>query len=90
MSKRPLRLTLKQKNIMGLILKKAGEGEFLNVKQVHEQVEHGDTCTYGAIRKSLDALEAAGMIVREYIPGTTSKHVKPTQKGFDWFRPIRN
>ena len=87
---RPVRLTDKQKAIMGLILKRAGEGVFLSLKELHEQVEHGDECSYGAIRKSLDVLERAGMIVRDPVPGSTMKHVKPTQKGYDWFRPLRD
>ncbi|MDE4297098.1 hypothetical protein PXK56_18075 [Phaeobacter gallaeciensis] len=87
---RPVRLTQKQKNIMGLILKRAGEGTFLSVTALHAEVSHGDGCSYGAIRKSLDVLENAGMIVRLRRPGENSKEVKPTQKGYDWFRPLRD
>lgn len=87
---RPVRLTQKQKNIMGLILKSVGNGKHLTVSELHQQVSHGDECSYGAIRKSLDILEDAGMIIRERRPGENSKEVKPTQKGFDWFRPLRD
>lgn len=87
---RPVRLTQKQKNIMGLILRRAGEGVFLTVREVHEGAAHGSECSYGAVRKSLEILEKAGMIVREYRAGTTLKDVKPTNKGYDWFRPLRD
>lgn len=87
---RPVRLTQKQKNIMGLVLKLAGEGRFLNVGDLHKEVAHSAECTYGAFRKSLDVLERAGMIVRERIPGMIAKEVKPTLKGYDWFRPLRD
>lgn len=87
---RPVRLTKKQKNIMGLVLKKAGEGVFLTVSELHKEVSHGETCTYGAIRKSLDVLEDAKMIKRERRTGTNSKEVKPTNLGYDWFRPLRD
>jgi Fe2+ or Zn2+ uptake regulation protein len=87
---RPVRLTQKQKNIMGLILQKAGQGTFLTVKELHEAVSHGDGCSYGAIRKSLDVLENASMIVRERRSGENTKEVKPTQQGYDWFRPLRD
>lgn len=86
---RPVRLTKKQKNIMGLILAKAADLKFLTVKELHKEVSHGDQCSYGAIRKSLDVLEEAGMIVRERRSGENSKQVKPTHKGYDWFRPLR-
>ncbi len=87
---RPVRLTQKQKNIMGLVLKRAGEGSFMTVSELHTEVSHGDACSYGAIRKSLDVLEKAGMIVRDRRPGENTKEVKPTQKGYDWFRPLRD
>jgi DNA-binding PadR family transcriptional regulator len=74
---------------MGTILREAGEGRFLSLKELHEAIPHGDKCSYGAMRLSLDRLEEAGLIVRERVTGTTKKAVTPTDLGFKWFRPLR-
>lgn len=76
---------------MGLILKVIKEEErFLTMQEVYAGVKHKDDCTYGAIRKSLEVLDKAGMVTREPVPGTNLKEVRPTQKGYDWFRPLRD
>lgn len=84
---RPVRLTKKQKEIMGVVLRRAGEGIFLSIKEVHQEVSHGSECSYGAVRCSINVLRNANMIVCEAVPGSHSKKVKPTQLGYDWFRP---
>lgn len=76
------RRTEKQKEIMGLILRAAGEGRFLTPTQIHEQVSY--TCTYGAIRVSLDFLQELGMIEKRRAGRSVEIH--PTERGYDWFR----
>jgi Fe2+ or Zn2+ uptake regulation protein len=85
---RPARLTKRQKKIMGVILKAAGEGRLMTIKEIHkEAAEPG--LTYGATRKSISILEEAQMIIRESIAKSHFKNVRPTTLGFDWFRPAR-
>lgn len=83
---RPTRLTKKQKAVMGLILKKASEGEFLNLKQLHTEIQPHYETSYGGLRKCLDVLERSGMVTRTRV--SLHKEVKPTELGYDWFRPL--
>lgn len=76
------RRTEKQKEIMGLILRAAGEGTFLTPKTLHEAVSYD--CTYGAIRVSLSFLEDLGMIEKRRAGRIVE--LVPTQRGYDWFR----
>ncbi len=77
------RRTEKQKEIMGLILKAAGEGKFLTTTDIHEQVSY--TASYGAIRISIRFLVGQGMLERR--PDGQFTYLVPTLKGYDWFRP---
>jgi hypothetical protein len=77
------RRTDKQKEIMGLILRAAGEGRFMTVTEIHEAITYD--CTYGAIRVSLRFLEGQDMIAKQR-DGRVCRIV-PTQRGYDWFRP---
>lgn len=83
---RPVRLTKKQKNVMGFILREAGEGRFLSLKQLHSEIQSVYETSYGSLRKSLDILEEAEMIARVRV--SLHKEVRPTEKGYDWFRPL--
>lgn len=77
------RRTEKQREIMGLILKAAGEGRFLTTTDIHEQVSY--TASYGAIRISIRFLVEQGMLERR--PDGQFTYLIPTLKGYDWFRP---
>lgn len=77
------RRTEKQKEIMGLILKAAGEGRYLTTKEIHEQVSY--EASYGAVRISIRFLVTQGMLERR--PAGQFTHLVPTLKGYDWFRP---
>jgi len=77
------RRTKKQREIMGLILAAAGDGEFLCVKDIHEQVSYD--CSYGAIRMSLRALVRDGFLVRK--AKATKTLLVPTDLAYEWFRP---
>jgi hypothetical protein len=77
------RRTEKQKEIMGLILRAAGNGTFLTTTEIHEQVSY--EASYGAIRVSIRFLVGQGMLERRSAGQFT--HLVPTLKGYDWFRP---
>lgn len=79
---RKIRRTEKQKELMSLIIKAAGEGTFLTPTTLHEKVSYD--CTYGAIRISLNFLEEWEMIEKR--PAGRETHLVPTLKGYDWFR----
>lgn len=83
---RPARITKRQKQIMGKILREAGAGRFMTLTELHDELPDDHKASYGSLRKSLDFLERSGIIVREHIGGN-KKHVKPTELGFKWFRP---
>jgi hypothetical protein len=75
-----------QRELMGIILQKAGEGVFLNMKQLHAEITYGSS--YGAVRSSLRFLVAGEMIETKKTGVFTL--IIPTQKGYDWFRPLRS
>ena len=79
------RRTEKQKEIMGLILRALNEGEHLTTKDIHEMVSY--EATYGAIRVSIRFLVNQGMLERRKKGQFTE--LLPTEKGRDWFRPLR-
>jgi predicted transcriptional regulator len=82
MAKKPYR-TDHQKALMGLLLKRTGEGVHMTVAELHRQLPY--TASYGAMRKTLQGLTEQGMIFRERRGIYT--YVSPTQRGYDWFRP---
>lgn len=73
---------------MGLVIKAANEGKFLLQSELHPLLSYAAEVTKGAVRKSLEALEEQGMLVREKAPGN-HRELVPTEKGYDWFRPAR-
>lgn len=77
------RRTPKQREIVGMILAAAGDGEFLCVKEIHERVSY--KCSYGAIRMSLRHLVRDGFLVRK-ADGVKTLLV-PTDLAYSWFRP---
>lgn len=81
------RRTDHQKEIMGLVLKAAGEGAFILQKDLPGLLSYAGSVTYGAIRVSVRFLEEQGMLVRE--PVGRDRKLVPTMKGYDWFRPAR-
>lgn len=85
MPRKPYR-TKNQIEIMGIILKAAGEGRFLNVGEIHAQITYGSS--YGALRTSMRGLVKENMLVRQK-DGTATLMI-PTERGYDWFRPLRN
>jgi len=85
MSRRQYR-SKNQIEIMGIILQEAGLGNFLSLKELHSRISYG--ATYSAVRSSIGFLVRSEMIVKEKSGVFTL--MKPTQKGFDWFRPKRS
>ena len=77
------RRTEKQKEIMGMILKAAGEGEFLTTSDIHDRISYA--ASYGAVRLSIRFLVNQGMLTRQ--PDGQFTRLVPTLKGYDWFRP---
>lgn len=81
------RRTPKQKEMMGHILRKANEGEFMTLPELYDMMSYKDTCTLGAIRVSVRFLADDEMVVREKQSGRSV--IIPTERGYDWFRPGR-
>lgn len=79
---KPLR-TKKQRIVMGIILREAGQGHFRTISELHAMLPY--TCHYGSFRCTLDALEAHGSIVKER--AGMSVLIKPTHEGYGWFSP---
>ncbi|RWI35413.1 hypothetical protein [Mesorhizobium sp.] len=77
---RPLR-TKKQRIIMELIFKAAGEGCFLNIRTLHERLPY--SCAYGSLRRSIEHLEANKFLVKER--AGLSVLLVPTKLAYDWF-----
>lgn len=81
------RRTDHQREIMGVILKHAGEGVFLTQKELFPLLSYAGSVTYGAMRVSLRFLEQQGMLKRE--KDGVNRRLIPTERGYDWFRPAR-
>lgn len=88
---RLVRQTEKQKAIMGLVMRRAGEGVFLSIKEIYEQMPHagadptGNGSSYGAVRLSIYQLEKATMIERKRVGRVTQ--IVPTAESYHWFLP---
>lgn len=80
------RRTEKQREIMGIVLREAGAGRFLNVTELHDLLSYKAEASYGAIRISLRFLEKQGMLHRKR-EGRETKLV-PTPRAYDWFKPL--
>lgn len=63
------RMTEKQKIIMGIILKKTGEGKFLNIRELHALLPY--KCSYGAVRISIRFLIKNNVLVRKKSGGSS-------------------
>jgi hypothetical protein len=77
---------------MGLVIKAANEGKFITQMEIYPLLKYGSSVTYGAIRKSIAALEAQGMLERvpnNIGPNNVGRDLVPTLRGYDWFRPAR-
>lgn len=68
---------------MGLILRAAGEGRYLTIKDLHSLVSY--EASYGAIRISVRFLVKQGMLEKRRAGLFTE--LVPTERGYDWFRP---
>lgn len=77
------RRTEKQKILMGMILRAAGEGHFLTTKDLHLRIPYN--ASYGAVRVSVRFLIEQGMLLRK--PEGRITMLVPTDKAFDWYRP---
>lgn len=77
------RRTEKQKILMGLILRAAGEGRYMTLKELHALIPY--EATYGAVRISTNFLERQGMLVKT--AAGRFVHLVPTEAAFDWYRP---
>lgn len=77
------RRTEKQKILMGLILKAAGEGRHMTLKELHALIPY--QATYGAVRISTNFLENQGMLVKT--AAGRFVHLIPTAAAYDWYRP---
>lgn len=80
------RRTDKQKILMGMILKAAGEGRYLTTTDLFQAIPY--VASYGAVRISVRFLVEQGMLVRKKAGNFT--HLLPTDKAYDWFRPERS
>lgn len=90
--RRPVIKTAKQREIMGIILREAGQGRLMTTSDLLPMLSNvgGAAYAYGSLRKSLDVLENAGMITRERDTDDGRRVLlHPTLKGYDWFRPAR-
>lgn len=81
------RRTEHQREIMGVILKAAGEGRFLTQNELPSLLSYAGDVTYGAIRASIRFLEEQGMLQR--VKEGRHRKLVPTERGYDWFRPAR-
>lgn len=81
------RRTKKQKEIMGIVLRAAGQGNFLDAHEIHRELSYGGTVSFGAVRKSLEVLEHTGMIARSRTGQVVT--IIPTADAFNWYRPAR-
>ena len=83
--------TERRKEVMGYILMKMNEGVFVCLKELSAHFD--PSCEYGDVyhnlRKCIKVLEDQQMLVKEKLPGTTRKILKPTLLGLDWYRPTR-
>ena len=77
------RRTEKQKILMGIILRAAGEGRYLTFTDLFNACPY--ECSYGAIRISVRFLEKQGMLVKKKAGLFTQ--LVPTDRAFDWYRP---
>lgn len=84
MSRRP-RKTDKQKEIMGIILREAGEGRFLTLTELYPMLSYHHEASYGAVRLSIRNLEEKGMLEKNR--EGVSKRLVPTSRAYDWFIP---
>lgn len=77
------RRTEKQKVLMGIILRAAGEGYYLTTKELHQRIPYN--ASYGAVRVSIRFLIEQEMLIRK--PEGRVTLLIPTEKAFDWYRP---
>lgn len=77
---KPLR-TRKQRIIVGLILRAAGEGRFHTITELHALLPY--ECHYGSFRRSIEFLESHQIIVKER--AGRSLLIKPTTEAYGWF-----
>jgi Fe2+ or Zn2+ uptake regulation protein len=83
-----IRRTKHQIEVMGIILREAGNGVLLGPAEIYRLVSYKDEVTYGAIRKTIEILEKQGMVKRcRNTPNSMKVEVTPTLLGYDWFRP---
>lgn len=76
-----VRQTRKQRQIMSVIFRAAGEGMFLNIRELHARLPY--TCHYGSLRRSIEFLERDGVLVKESAGRSTL--LKPTQYAYALF-----
>lgn len=77
------RMTKKQRIIMGIVLRKAGEGEFLNIRELHALLPY--ECSYGAIRISVRYLIKNNVLIRK--KSGASSLLVPTDLSYKLFWP---
>lgn len=81
------RRTSHQREIMGIILREAGQGRFLTQTELYPMLSYAAEVTFGALRVSVRFLEEQGMLERKQ--QGRNRVLVPTLKGYDWFRPAR-
>lgn len=79
--------TVHQREIMGMILREAGNGRFYLQNELFPLLSYASEVTFGAFRVSVRLLEEQGMLVR--VPDGKHRRLVPTERGMDWFRPAR-
>lgn len=75
--------TAKQAIIVSEILRLAGQGSFLSIKELHDRMPY--KCLYSSFRSSIRFLVLHEIVVTE--KAGTRSIVKPTSKAFSLFTP---
>lgn len=73
---------------MGVILRELGLGRELTASQVYPMLSYAGTVTLGAVRKSIELLEKSELVTRQRRGRNVV--ILPTERGYDWFRPLKS
>lgn len=71
--------------LMGHILRAAGEGRMLTVTELYTESVYAQQFSFGALRACLRLMENDEIILRRKVGRSTE--IVPTLRGYDWFRP---
>lgn len=72
----------KHREIAGIILKAADDGQFLSIIEIHDSLSYN--CAYGSLRKIIKTFEDRKWITKER--AGMSVLIKPNSLLYQWFR----